>query len=57
MPDPWSNLLAEVTGALPLVMITLLSIVIYGANRLANRDPPTPQDAGLPPKDGTETVT
>jgi len=50
VPDPWLNLLAEVTGALPLVLIALLLVVVYGADRLANRDPPTPQDAGLPPE-------
>jgi membrane protease YdiL (CAAX protease family) len=50
VPDPWLNLLAEVTGALPLVLIATLLMVVYGGNRLANRDPPTPQDAGLPPE-------
>lgn len=56
VPDPWLNLLAEVTGALPLVLIVILFIIIYGSNRLANRDPPTPQDAGLPPEPQSEAV-
>ena len=50
MPDPWLTLLAEVTGAVPLVLIAVLSVVVYGGDRLANRDPPTPRDAGLPPE-------
>ena len=57
VPDPWLNLLAEVTGALPLVSIALLLVVVYGSDRLANRDPPTPRDAGLPPKASTELIT
>jgi membrane protease YdiL (CAAX protease family) len=57
VPDPWLNLLAEVTGALPLVLIALLLVVVYGADRLANRDPPTPQDAGLPPETEAEAIT
>jgi len=50
VPDPWLNLLAEVTGALPLVLIAVLLVAVYGGDRLANRDPPTPRDAGLPPE-------
>ncbi|MFC5136387.1 MULTISPECIES: CPBP family intramembrane glutamic endopeptidase [Haloferacaceae] len=42
-PDPWLNLLAEVTGAVPLVLVAILLVVVYGADRLANRDPPTPK--------------
>ena len=43
-PDPWLNLLVEVTGALPLVLVLILILpVVYGANRLANRDPPIPR--------------
>ncbi|WP_049981135.1 CPBP family intramembrane glutamic endopeptidase [Halolamina rubra] len=49
VPDPWLNLLAEVTGAIPLVLIAVVLVVVYGPGRLANREPPTPQDAGLPP--------
>ena len=56
VPDPWLNLLAEVTGALPLVVIALLLVVVYGSDRLANRDPPTPQDAGLPPRTESNAV-
>ena len=57
VPDPWLNLLAEVTGAVPLVLLAVLLVVIYGGRRLANRDPPTPQDAGLPPASGSEAPT
>jgi len=53
VPDPWLNLLAEITGALPLVLAALLLIAVYGPARLADRDPPTPQDAGLPPERGS----
>jgi membrane protease YdiL (CAAX protease family) len=56
VPDPWLNLLAEVTGAVPLVLVAVLLIVVYGGDRLANRDPPTPQDAGLPPADRSGAV-
>ena len=56
VPDPWLNLLAEVTGALPLVLIAILLVVVYGGNCLANRDPPTPQDAGLPPETESEDL-
>jgi hypothetical protein len=55
-PDPWLNLLAEVTGALPLVLVATLLVVTYGADRLANRDPPSPHDAGLPPEAGGGAV-
>jgi membrane protease YdiL (CAAX protease family) len=55
-PDPWLNLLAEVTGAVPLVLAAILVVVVYGSNRLADRDPPTPQDAGLPPRTESDTV-
>jgi hypothetical protein len=55
-PDPWLNLLAEVTGAVPLVLVAILLIVVYGADRLANRDPPSPQDAGLPPETESDIV-
>jgi hypothetical protein len=54
VPDPWLNLLAEVTGAIPIVVIAILLVVVYGADRLANRDPPTAQDAGLPPATDAE---
>jgi len=57
VPDPWLNLLAEVTGAVPLVLIAVLLVVVYGGDRLANRDPPTPQDAGLPPEPDSASAT
>jgi membrane protease YdiL (CAAX protease family) len=55
VPDPWLNLLAELTGAVPLVLIAILLVVVYGRDRLANRDPPTPGDAGLPPETGSNS--
>ncbi|WP_336001491.1 CPBP family intramembrane glutamic endopeptidase [Halorientalis halophila] len=48
VPDPWLNLLAEITGALPIVATAILLVVIYGPERLASRDPPGPEAAGLP---------
>jgi membrane protease YdiL (CAAX protease family) len=56
VPDPWLNLLAEVTGAVPLVLVAILLVVVYGTDRLANRDPPTPQDAGLPSETKSDAV-
>ncbi|MFO8114745.1 MAG: CPBP family intramembrane glutamic endopeptidase [Halorubrum sp.] len=56
VPDPWLNLLAEVTGAVPLVLVAIILIVVYGGDRLANRDPPTPRDAGLPPADREDAI-
>ncbi|MFC7139943.1 CPBP family intramembrane glutamic endopeptidase [Halosimplex aquaticum] len=40
VPDPLLNLLAEVTGALPLVILALLFVVVYGADKLSNHEPP-----------------
>jgi membrane protease YdiL (CAAX protease family) len=56
VPDPWLNLLAEVTGSVPLVLIAIFLVVVYGGDRLANHDPPTPQDAGLPPETESEDL-
>lgn len=35
VPDPWLNLLAEVTGAVALVLVALLRIVYYGTEQLS----------------------
>ncbi len=51
VPDPWLNLLAELTGAVPLVLIALLLVVVYGPQRLANHEPPGRESAGLPPEE------
>lgn len=51
VPDPWLNLLAEVTGAVPLVVIALSVVVVYGSDRLSHREPPGPEAAGLPADD------
>ena len=48
VPDPWLNLLAEVTGAIPLVAVAVLLVVVYGPERLASREPLGPEAAGLP---------
>jgi membrane protease YdiL (CAAX protease family) len=40
VPDPWLNFLAEITGAIPLVALALLVVVVYGTDRLANREIP-----------------
>jgi hypothetical protein len=39
VPDPWLNLLAEVTGAVPLVAVAILIVVVYGPKRLSSREP------------------
>lgn len=47
VPDPWLNFLAELTGAIPLVGLALLLVIVYGADRLANREVPGPEIVGL----------
>jgi len=47
VPDQALNLLAEATGALPLVLIALLLIAYYGRERLANREIPGSEAVGL----------
>lgn len=47
VPDTALNLLAEVTGAVPLLLFALLLIVIYGGDRLSNREIPGPEVVGL----------
>ncbi|WP_226013380.1 CPBP family intramembrane glutamic endopeptidase [Halomicrobium salinisoli] len=47
VPDPWLNLLAEVTGAVPLVAAAVLVVLLYGGDRLANREVPGPEVVGL----------
>lgn len=38
VPDQWLNFLAEVTGSIPLVVLAILLVLIYGGERLANRE-------------------
>ncbi|QFU84811.1 CPBP family intramembrane glutamic endopeptidase [Natronorubrum aibiense] len=47
IPDEWLSLLAELTGAAPLVLVAILLIVVYGPDRLANRDIPGCEAVGL----------
>ena len=56
VPDPWLNLLAEATGAVPLVLFAVLVVGYYGGDRLSNRDPPGRAAAGLP-TDGHDGTT
>ncbi|GAB7094486.1 type II CAAX endopeptidase family protein [Halolamina litorea] len=50
VPDQRLGLLAELTGAVPMVLLALLIVSVYGAERLSAREPPGPEAAGL----GTE---
>ena len=50
VPDPWLSMLAEITGALPLVVTAMLLLVVYGTERLANRDIPDREAVGLAPQ-------
>lgn len=47
VPNPWLNFLAELTGAIPLVAFTILFVIVYGTDRLANREVPGPEVVGL----------
>jgi len=47
VPDPWLTLLSEVTGALPLVGIAVLLLLVYGPDRLTNREIPGREVVGL----------
>jgi membrane protease YdiL (CAAX protease family) len=47
VPDPWLNLLAEVTGAVPLVVLAVVLVVVYGGRRLAPRERPGVERVGL----------
>ncbi|WP_247006068.1 type II CAAX endopeptidase family protein [Halorientalis litorea] len=47
VPDPWLNLLAEGTAAVVLVGLVITLVVVYGPERLANRDVPGPAVLGL----------
>jgi len=46
-PDTALNLLAEVTGAVPLLLFAVLLVAIYGRDRLANGEVPGPEVVGL----------
>jgi membrane protease YdiL (CAAX protease family) len=50
VPDPWLSLLSEVTGMLPLLALAVLLVVVYGADRLANREIPGREVVGLDSK-------
>jgi membrane protease YdiL (CAAX protease family) len=47
VPDPALNLLAEVTGAIPLVVLAVLIVAVYGGRRLAARERPGVEHVGL----------
>ncbi|MDZ7849783.1 MAG: CPBP family intramembrane glutamic endopeptidase [Halodesulfurarchaeum sp.] len=48
VPDQWLSLLAEVTGAIPLVITAVLLVFVYGRNHLANTESvPTATSIGL----------
>ena len=47
VPDQALNLLAEVTGAVPMVVIALLLVALYGPERLASRDIPGREAVGI----------
>ncbi|MCU4802080.1 CPBP family intramembrane metalloprotease [Halobacteria archaeon HArc-gm2] len=49
VPDPALNLLAEVTGAVPMVVLALGIVAAYGAQRLSSREPPGVEVVGLEP--------
>jgi membrane protease YdiL (CAAX protease family) len=51
VPDPWLNLLAEVTGAVPLVLVAILVILVYGTDRLSGRETIGLEAVGLSPRD------
>jgi membrane protease YdiL (CAAX protease family) len=56
VPDPWYSLLAEVTGAIPLVILATLVVLLYGRTRLSKTDSiPTASEIGLT-GDRTEEV-
>ena len=40
VPDPWLSLLAEITGAVPLVAFAVLLVVVYGGDHLSPRERP-----------------
>ena len=46
VPDPWLSLLAEVTGAVPLVAFAVLLIVVYGGEQLSARERPGAERIG-----------
>jgi membrane protease YdiL (CAAX protease family) len=51
VPDPWLRLLSEVTGAVPLVVLAVALIAVYGRDRLANREIPGSEVVGLEPRE------
>ena len=55
VPDRALGLLAEVTGALPLVAIAVLIVIVYGGDRLADGDPPGAEAVGLDRSEATHS--
>ncbi|WP_123537587.1 CPBP family intramembrane glutamic endopeptidase [Halosimplex salinum] len=47
VPDTALNLLAEVTGAVPLVLCAVALVLVYGGDRLASDEIPGPEVVGL----------
>jgi len=47
VPDPSLNLLAEVTGAVPLIAAAILVVIVYGTAHLSNHEGPDASALGL----------
>lgn len=47
VPDPRLNLLAEVTGAVPLVVLAIIIVAVYGADTLSPQEAPGREMVGL----------
>jgi membrane protease YdiL (CAAX protease family) len=47
VPDTALNLIAEVSGAVPIVLLAIVLVVVYGAGRLADGEIPGPEVVGL----------
>ena len=51
VPDPWLNLLAEVTGAAPLVALAVLLVAVKGGEHLAGRERQRLDGIGVPQRE------
>jgi len=51
VPDSWLSLLSEVTGTVPLVVVALLLVAVYGPERLADWEIPGAEAVGLEPRE------
>jgi membrane protease YdiL (CAAX protease family) len=47
IPDPWLNFLAEITSAVVLVGLAVVVVLVFGRERLANREVPDTSVLGL----------